>query len=120
MSSEVGFPSGLIRQGDMLLIPVDAVPGQGTIEHDETADRHVLAEGEATGHAHAAVGQALRLARWSYSRRWAPPERRRYLFVVEAATLSHEEHLPIVIAPGIYEVRRQREYRPARSVWVAD
>jgi hypothetical protein len=120
MSDEVGRASGLIRQGDVLLIPVDAVPGHGTIEHEETADRQVLAQGEATGHGHVAVGQALRLAQWSHSRRWAPPERRRYLFVDEAATVSHEEHLPIVIAPGIYEVRRQREYRPARSVWVAD
>jgi hypothetical protein len=41
--------------------------------------------------------------------------------VVEGeATLVHEEHLPLVLFEGVYEVRRQREYRPERSSWVAD
>jgi hypothetical protein len=120
MSSEVGFRSGLLRQGDVLFVSVDTVPGDGRIEREETADLHVLGEGEATGHAHLAVGPALRLETWSCSRRWTSRVRRRYLFVREAATLSYEEHLPIVLARGVYEVRRQREYRPERSVWVAD
>jgi hypothetical protein len=36
------------------------------------------------------------------------------------AELVHEEHVPIALPAGTYEVRRQREYRPQRSVWVAD
>ena len=88
---------------------------------DVEADRHLLAEGEATGHAHVVVGNELRLAEWSRRHRWGPSEQRRYLIVEGEATLVHEEHLPLVVAAGVYEVRRQREYRrPDRSSWVAD
>ena len=88
---------------------------------DHTADRHLLAEGEATGHAHVVVGNELRLAEWVRPRRGTSAQRRTYLVVEGEATLVHEEHLPLVVAEGVYEVRRQREYRrPDRSSWVAD
>ncbi len=79
----------------------------------------MLAEGEATGHAHVVAGRS-RLVEWRRRRRYAAPETRRFLVVEQPARLSHEEHLPIELDPGVYEVRRQREYRPQRSVWVAD
>ena len=110
--------SGLSRQGDVLLVPVDGVPEDGSTT-ESLGSRHVLAEGEATGHAHVVAGRS-RLMEWRRPRRWAAPQTRRYLVVEQPAVLSHEEHLPIDLDPGIYEVRRQREYRPHRSVWVAD
>ena len=115
--------AGFLRQGDVLLVRVDAIPERrvGLVVSEQTADRHLLAEGEATGHAHVVVGNELRLAEWSRRRRWGPSEQRRYLVVEGEATLVHEEHLPLVVAEGVYEVRRQREYRrPDRSSWVAD
>jgi hypothetical protein len=111
----------LLRQGDVLLVPVVSIPDEdGAVVSARTARRHVLAEGEATGHAHVLVGQGVRLAEWERRRRWAAPERRRYLVVEGSASLVHEEHLPLVVPAGVYEVRRQREYRPRRSTWVAD
>ena len=114
--------AGLLRQGDLLLVPVGAVPEDGSVLSEASADAHVLAAGEATGHAHVLHGRALRLlelrersGRWGYR-----PPARRYVFVDEPARLVHEEHLPITVGTGVYEVRRQREYRPARSVRVAD
>src|SRR4051812_2503449 len=111
---------GLLRQGDVLLVPVKAVPKQvEPVRRDD--GRVVLAEGEATGHAHTLQGSAVELVR-------AQRSRRLYL-VVEGdvpAALVHEEHDPIAVAPGLYEVRRQREYEPparTRSAdwrWVAD
>jgi hypothetical protein len=102
----------LLRQGDVLLVPVAAVPKQ--VERlSRDRGRLVLAEGEATGHAHALQGEA-ELVRVRRSGRV-------YLVVggCAPAMLVHEEHDPIVVAQGLYEVRRQREYEPpvlARSV----
>jgi len=36
----------------------------------------------------------------------------RCLLVEEPATLVHQEHDAIALAPGAYEIRRQREYVP--------
>ena len=109
---------GLLRQGDVLLVPVTGVPDGGSTT-ESSGTRHVLAEGEATGHAHVVAGRS-RLVEWRRPRRYAAPETRRFLVVEEPAQLSHEEHLPIELDPGVYEVRRQREYRPRHSVWVTD
>ena len=53
------------------------------------------------------------------SRRRRPPSSsddiERYLRLTAAATLQHEEHGPIAIAPGTYRVVIQREYVPAPS-----
>jgi hypothetical protein len=110
----------LLRQGDVLLVRVEEIPSHGAVSSERAADRHVLATGEATGHAHVIAGSGLRLVEWRRGRRWAAPEQRRFLLVEGEATLSHEEHLPLTVSVGVYEVRRQREYRPERSVWVAD
>jgi hypothetical protein len=108
----------LLRQGDVLLVPVAGVPNEGSTT-ESSGTRHVLAEGEATGHAHVVAGRS-RLVELRQARRYAAPITRHFLVVEQSARLSHEEHLPIELDPGVYEVRRQREYRPHRSVWVAD
>ena len=40
----------------------------------------------------------------------------------EPVVLEHEEHDPLPVAPGAWEIRRQREYTPQpwRTRWVAD
>ena len=40
-----------------------------------------------------------------------------YLVVTRPQTLRHEEHDPLPLEAGVYEVRRQREYRPRRETW---
>ena len=96
---------GLLRQGDVLLIPVDRVPNDVSVA--QSASRLILAEGEATGHAHAVVADNAELVE--------SPDGTLYLIVggdCEAA-LVHEEHDTIPLWPGTFEVRRQREYVPA-------
>jgi len=97
----------LLRQGDVLLIPVDEVP-MGTRKVGSDGRRVVLAEGEATGHAHALVTSEAEL-RLAY-------DDTLFLLIAgeEAAALVHEEHDTVTIEPGVYEVRRQREYEPFR------
>jgi hypothetical protein len=107
----------------VLLVPVEGIPEpEVAVKSERVGDRHVLARGEATGHAHVAVGRALRLVAWSRSRRWTTPDRRTYLVVNagDEATLVHEEHLPISLPTGAFEVRRQREYRADGWTQVAD
>ena len=98
-------PNGLIRQGDLLLVPVDALPGRTWNRTD--GRRIVLAEGEATGHAHVIddVRAELRDEGWSG---------RRFIVVEEDATVSleHDEHDTLTVSAGIYEIRIQREYTP--------
>jgi hypothetical protein len=118
---------GLIRQGDVLLVPVDpdVVEGGEAPAHRRVIEREqgrlVLAEGEATGHAHAILDEHARLELQSYGeyrRTWVHQgvwSGSRTVLIVEGSpvTLVHEEHAPLTVAPGGYEVRRQREYVPA-------
>jgi hypothetical protein len=95
---------GLLRQGDVLLIPVDHVPDAATVIR--AGSRLILAEGEATGHAHAVLADEAELIETRNGTS--------FLRVVDEGTaaLVHEEHDTIPLAPGVYEVRRQREYTP--------
>jgi hypothetical protein len=113
-----GDQTVLVRQGDVLLVPVEELP-VGCEPAGSLARRQVLAEGEATGHAHVVVGGS-RLVELRERRGWIAGVTRRYLVVEGPSSLVHEEHRPIELATGVYEVRRQREYRPERSVRVAD
>ena len=101
------------RQGDVLLIAVDAIPGRAVpVPRDQ--GEIVLAYGEVTGHRHAITEPRAELL--------ALPDQeieRRFLRVVgDEAGLRHEEHDTITVPPGDYQVVRQREYvppTPARS-----
>ena len=97
-------PRGLIRQGDLLLVPNAELPERVEVIRRR---RLVLAEGEATGHAHVVDDERASL----HGHRWSDV---RYVQVVgdESVSLVHEEHDPLHVAPGVYEVRRQREYAP--------
>ena len=104
---------GLVRQGDLLLVPVAELPES---VRRVRGKRLVLAEGEATGHAHVVHDKRASL----YQCSWPAT---RYLRVegVEPVSLVHEEHDPLPVLPGVYEVRRQREYTPLRRFsWVRD
>jgi hypothetical protein len=72
----------------------------------------VLARGEATGHAHAVEASRAELYRGRSGRF--------FLRLAGATVLEHEEHAPIELPAGCYEVIRQREYRPGRIRRVAD
>jgi hypothetical protein len=93
------------RQGDVLVVAVDAVP-ESARPVARSAGRLVLAEGEATGHAHAITSPDAVLLHDEETNR-------RFLRLAAEAILGHEEHAPILLAAGTYEVRRQREYAPA-------
>ena len=94
------------QQGDVLLYLAKALPnGARRIQADLPSI--VLAEGEATGHAH---------------RIEATPDVElyekdgtMYLRVLAESKLTHEEHAAHLVAPGVYEVGRIREVDPFSS-----
>lgn len=98
------------RQGDVLLVEIDSLPSElKPVPLDQA--RVILAYGEVTGHAHAIEGALTVL----YQR-----EDKRYLSVPIGAVLRHEEHAELPIAPGVYQVIRQREYQHDGWRQVAD
>lgn len=102
------------RQGDVLLVSVDEVPA-AVKEVARDRGRVVLAYGEATGHAHTIAEESATLVS-------AEQAEELYLLVNGEApvALVHEEHGTVMVEPGSYEVRRQREYAPEENRRVAD
>ena len=103
------------RQGDVWIERIDpgAVPADLERVRPDGRKRIVLAEGQATGHAHTLPARSVRTAR-------RDPSGVLYLDVKAFAKVTHDEHDPIALEPGVYRVRRQREYHPEAIRNVAD
>jgi hypothetical protein len=100
------------RQGDVLLLKTRNVELDAAKTVPRDHGRIILAEGEATGHAHAIDSPEAELLEVE--------EGERYLRVDTACDLVHEEHAAIVLDPGLYRVIRQREYGPGVAEYVRD
>jgi hypothetical protein len=100
----------IYRQGDVLIRRIVSLPKQ---KAQQTRLTGILAYGEVTGHAHRVedlthaevleVGTGLFL-------RVGP----------EGVRVVHEEHAPVSLPAGDYEIEIQREYTPAEIRNVAD
>lgn len=100
----------MLRQGDILLVPVKKVP-EGLIEVPREKGRIVLAEGEATGHLH-----MIEAPEATFLAEDLAEIEGRFLAVEAEVALTHPEHDTVTLAPGNYEVRRQREYTQAGGI----
>lgn len=114
------------RQGDVLIIPVRALP-QGAKPRARESGRVVLAHGEVTGHAHAiertdvvhydapnadqAAQQLLRDVGFEFE--VTPQNSATFLDVPTGAEVLHEEHGTVVLPAGPAVVLRQREWTDA-------
>jgi len=88
----------LYQQGDVLIETVENFPMGLKKKHG-----NVLAEGEATGHAH-----KIDLAQ---SNVFCDAEGNLYVEVIgDNAVIQHEEHKQITVPKGKYRVRKVREY----------
>lgn len=98
----------IVRQGDILLMEIKQMPSSRKQEGP-----CILAYGEATGHTHhVKAGAEI----------WVDlnNEGKRYLKVLNDASLDHEEHGYIALTKGVYEIIRQVEYHPQAIRQVAD
>ena len=99
----------MYRQGDVLLVATEATPSGKKVKAE--AGRLILARGEATGHHHSVSARNATMF----------DEAGKFLLVVaDQATLDHQEHSAIEVAPGAYWVVRQREYTPEEIRRVQD
>lgn len=102
--------AGLLRQGDILLVPVKKLPGKLKKVPRENG-QIILAEGEMTGHLHAITApEAMFLATD------LDEVTGRFLEIEAEVALEHPEHDTVMLKPGNYEVRRQRSYTEAGGI----
>ena len=123
----------IVRQGDVLILQVKALPKGCTPIEPEGGRCFVLAHGETTGHKHAfyeitddqaaeqraheAAAKADEIAEAALERArarrtvqmWAATDGEWYLEVRQPSTMRHEEHSAPTIPPGIYHVPVQVE-----------
>ena len=90
----------LIQQGDILIESVCNMPeGNDVLPKN---GRYILAEGEVTGHAHAISDIA--------GIKFIEKDGMFYLQNKNSVKVKHEEHKHVTIPPGIWKVRKVREY----------
>lgn len=95
-----------IRQGDVCLRPVSALPVGVSLVENKHKDCVVLAYGEVTNHKHAIYEDIDQVRVWAIGKV-------KYLEVMATVLLKHEEHSCAEITPGIYKLPVQVEYSPA-------
>jgi hypothetical protein len=100
----------IYRQGDVLIKAIESIPEKTTAVPRENGTI-VLAHGEVTGHSHAIASRFAHLA---------ADGARRFLRADREVTLRHEEHGPVQLPAGSYEIVIQREYEPGAVRNVAD
>lgn len=107
--------STIYRQGDVIIRRTDIdIPASAVQSRDPKDGRMILAYGEVTGHAHAAVGDADLLELPAEVTERTIQEIERFLEVgTDGARVVHEEHATIELPPGRYAIVRQREYTSA-------
>ena len=101
------------RQGDVFLDAIDKLPADA-IDITPADGRVVLAYGEVTGHAHAVY--ETKTAEGAPTVRMWSVGAERFLQVLLASTLKHEEHTHPTLPPGIYRLPAQMEYDRAEGL----
>jgi hypothetical protein len=99
--------SKIVRQGDILLVPVSEAPATAAPVEAENG-RLILARGEVTGHHHSiAMSERVALFREDGSGGGL------FLFASGPVSLEHQEHTALAVEPGAYEVRQQIQWSDA-------
>lgn len=93
-----------IQHGDVLFKRIPELPG-GLVPAPRRDGKIIVAEGEATGHSHVIESEKATL--WALEKDGVT---QLYLEVTEPATVTHDEHKPLPIPKGIYEIGRVKEY----------
>lgn len=94
----------MYRQGDVLLKEIETLPLNILPKKDR-----IVGEGEVAGHTHLIVNGAV-FETLDYKTKL-------YVKANNRTKITHEEHKPIQIDSGVYEVVRQREYLGKGQEW---
>ncbi|MFC1600819.1 hypothetical protein ACFL34_00525 [Candidatus Sumerlaeota bacterium] len=110
----------MLRQGDILIQSIEAVP-DGAQKLETEGSRFVLFEGEATGHAHTLhMEESDMLDPTPSVYQLANREGELIFEITSVASLQHEEHGSLMLEPGVYCARRQREFSWGGFPYVED
>jgi hypothetical protein len=90
----------LIQQGDVLISSVAAIPSSA-VSVKPSGRGFILAHGE-SGHAHVITDTP--------SVEMFKTDNEIYLSVLKEITVTHEEHKPVTVEPGTYQVGKVREF----------
>ena len=85
----------MMRQGDLLIKEIDKLPEGLTLKDN------ILALGEMTNHQHQMVGDCKVMI---------DNKGNQFIQTEQECQLVHNEHKPITISKGLFQVIRQREY----------
>ena len=112
----------MIRQGDILLIPVDKEPENVKERVSDGYGSITIGHGEVTGHTHTLEKATwLQLATQEISdlAQFAETgEGTVFVDVEEDTTLTHQEHDPLTVPAGLYQVvRHDASYRGEIIGW---
>jgi hypothetical protein len=109
--------SRLLRQGDVFFEPVTTIPLDAKKKELKPLNgRLILAEGEATGHAH-----AISLSEKQFAKMWGEHEGEKFLEITtDEAVVTHEEHGKITLPGGTWRSWQQVEYGPEEIRSVID
>jgi hypothetical protein len=89
-----------LQHGDVLLRRIGKLPW-GIKPVQRQNGRLVVMDGEATGHKHAITENGAKL--WELKGEM-------YLEIIAPVTIQHDEHKPLPIPPGIYQIGQVKEY----------
>lgn len=98
------------RQGDVFIERIDRVPQEAVKQ--QPGERVILAHGEVTGHAHEIACDAADA--------WKQGVDTVAVVVKSPTKVTHQEHGPIPLRRGTFQITRQREYSPEEVRRVAD
>lgn len=87
------------QQGDVILRRITKIPTTAVLK--QHGGKIILAHGEVTGHHHAVEDADAELI--------AEGERM-LLRITKTTQLTHQEHGPISLSPGLYEIGRVQEF----------
>ena len=96
-----------LQQGDVICQRVEKLP-EGAVMRDLSFRGYVLAEGEKTGHRHTtAPNPDVEMYEW---------DGKMYLKTKSSCTITHEEHQPLTLDPGIWEIGQVFERDHAKQL----
>ena len=93
-----------IQQGDVIIKKCSKIPASAK-RVKRSIRGFVLAEGEATGHAHVIIDNV----------EVYEADGVLYLKNSEQVSVRHEEHKPVTLSPGIWKVEIVKEYDPFKE-----
>ncbi|MBF0398990.1 MAG: hypothetical protein HQK78_19600 [Desulfobacterales bacterium] len=89
----------LYQQGNVLIESIQSIPTEALVKNPEN-NKYIIAKGEATGHAHVIKDPVVLYCH----------KKTFYILAKIEFQIIHEEHLPLFIPKGIYQIRKVREY----------